>query len=94
MTCFDSHLGVVRQCVVQQGRLFTASADGTLKCWEAETGKCLYTVTGQGPAVCCASLHGSMAFTGSSDGNVRQFRLDDRNIAEDTVTHAAVMATP
>jgi len=72
---FSGHLSVVRDICLHEGKLFSASADGTAKCWDVDNGKCYYTLSGHGAAVTAVTVgsQGQRIFTGSSDGNVRQF---------------------
>ena len=73
---FSGHLSVVRDLCFWEGVLFSASADGTARCWDTDTGGCLVTLSGHGCAVCSISSTPSCVFTGSSDGVVRKFKAD------------------
>lgn len=57
----------------------TGSADKTLKLWDYRTGTCLRTLLGNRDVVhaVAVSRDGRIAVSGSEDGTVRTFRLDE-----------------
>lgn len=58
----------------------TGSADKTLKLWDYRTGTCLRTLLGNRDIVhaVAVSRDGRIAISGSEDGTVRTFRLDEQ----------------
>ncbi len=80
------HSGAVNDCVFNRDGtlIFSASDDGTLKVWHADTGKFAYTLDRTDPSStlsCCAfSDDGKLIVAGSSDGTVFVGDIDQRKI--------------
>ncbi|MEZ4298451.1 MAG: caspase family protein [Polyangiaceae bacterium] len=74
------HSAEVRGCALRADgkRAVTASADGTLKIWDADTGREIATLEGHSAAVnACALLpDGETVVSGSDDGTVRLWKKD------------------
>ena len=90
----DTHEAAIN-CVAystHRRELYSASADNSVKCWDTETGKVVFTLSGQGAAVTTIWVEGDSLFTGSSDGLVRQFVIDEEKMK--SATPASRSGTP
>ena len=67
---------MIRDICIYENRLYTASADGTARCWDVSTGSCAFTLTGHEFAVTSLVLNNNRIFTGSSDAKVRRFAME------------------
>ena len=84
----------------KETRLFTASADKTVKVWDVETGKLEQTLSGHTASVTAVVLEptGKLAYTGSGDRSVKSWDLVTGKVIETFTGHSegvnAVAITP
>ena len=91
LATFTGHLKNVMACYYSaDGRqILSASEDGTLKLWNAETGSLLASVGVEADLVtaCCCSPDGRRIAFGSWDGKLNICRVDDRALLISIETH-------
>jgi hypothetical protein len=65
------HGNSVLSVAVFEGKLFSASADDTIKVWDLKTGKCTATLKGHLGQVSCLAIFEGKLFSGSDDKTIR-----------------------
>ncbi len=62
---------------VIDGKLVSGATDHTIKVWDPETNRCLYTLTGHSSVTCFAVIDGKIV-SGCDDGKIRVWDLEKR----------------
>jgi WD40 repeat protein len=75
LTIYRGHVDFVNGVTTFANRLYTASADKTLKQWDVDTGVCLRTFEGHTAKVrtCVLSVDGTRLYSGASDLTIREW---------------------
>lgn len=81
---FKDHLKKILDCKFAPNgfNLITASEDNTSKVWDLRKKSLLYTIPAHSKLVSCLAVSESFIFTGSYDGCVKVWRLDDFSLVQ------------
>lgn len=76
-TYINAHNGRINSMAIFNDRLFSASYDKTIKCWNLEDGSCVATLEGHADGVnSIVRLNGTQFATGSNDRTVKIWNID------------------
>ena len=75
----EGHTSYVSCLTLYGNKLFSASADSTIRVWDADTHKHLATLRGHTHYVECLALYGNKLFSGSADDTIRVWNVKEED---------------
>ena len=77
---YSGHVDDINDCCISKDgtKLFSASDDGSLKCWDVNSGAILKTFSGHSDRVTCCTLssNGLLLFSGSDDHDLKCWNIN------------------
>jgi WD40 repeat protein len=74
---FEGHSARIRVFKMYGDRLFTASADGTIREWSIKLGQCMNVLRGHEGSVNAISFKGGTLYSAGDDGTIRVWEYSD-----------------
>ena len=74
---FEGHSARIRVFKMYGDRLFTASADGTIREWSIKLGQCMNVLRGHEGSVNAISFKGGALYSAGDDGTIRVWEYSD-----------------